>query len=327
MSNHKTRICSHWQRGACAFGSRCTFAHGNAELQASARSSASDGLGQELERSAPVELAAADGRPAASMSARGHALERPSTDDVPIMKKYGTSDKEWRAAQKKRKEAFKGRDWNRSPYARHEGKLEEQEQASFCAAGFFLWKLGEEESEVLMVWEDRLLDGQWHRLLNFPGGRRDPAEEDPRQVAIRETNEETAGLLSSETKEAMASNSLPVIWIPKSKYALHVLELPADCTDGDDVVTQFAALKRGKEGGPLPLMKEGGDPTVVGLAWVRARDILNRSDQNFHPFAREIIDNLLNLGSGILRAEVAARRLLLRRRFRRGLEAENAQAA
>ena len=35
----------------------------------------------------------------------------------------------------------------------------------------------------------------------------------------------------------------------------------------------------------------------------------------------------VNLGSGILRAEVAARRLLLRRRLRRGLEAENAQAA
>jgi len=97
----------------------------------------------------------------------------------------------------------------------------------------------------------------------------------------------------------MASNSLPVIWIPNCKYALNVLELPraADCTDGDDVVTQFAALKRGKEGGPLPLMKEGGDPTVVGLAWVRARDILNPSDQNFHPFALQIIDNLFQYDS------------------------------
>ena len=37
--NHKTRICTHWLRGACLRGRACTFAHGDHELQASASSS------------------------------------------------------------------------------------------------------------------------------------------------------------------------------------------------------------------------------------------------------------------------------------------------
>ena len=182
--------------------------------------------------------------------------------------------------------------FDRTQYTRHDGKLKEQEQASFCAAGFFLWRPGEREAEVLMLWEDR----KGRRLLNFPGGNRDSAEEGSLHVAKRETIEETANLLSPETisaacDSAMASNSLPVIWIPHSKYALHVLELPADCTDGD-IVTQFASLPRREAGGPLALMTRGGDPCVVGLAWVRAAHVLENSPANFHPFTREMIRNL-----------------------------------
>jgi len=194
-------------------------------------------------------------RRVSSMSAttRGRGLNRPSFDDVPIVTTYGLSEEEWRGMQEKRK-AFKHLPFNRNPYTGHDGKLQEQEQACFCAAGFFTWRLGRHEAEVLMVWEDR----KGRRLLNFPGGNRNTAEEGPQQVAIRETIEETAFLLSSETISAMAS-SLPVIWIPKSKYALYVFELPTDCTDGD-VDTRFASLQRGEAGGPLALMTKGGVP-------------------------------------------------------------------
>ena len=42
-TNHKTRICTHWQRGACHFGRACTFAHGDAELQANTCNASSSG--------------------------------------------------------------------------------------------------------------------------------------------------------------------------------------------------------------------------------------------------------------------------------------------
>ena len=109
---------------------------------------------------------------------------------------------------------------------------------------------------------------------------------------MRETNEETAFLLSEETLNDMRdAASMPVIWIPASKYALHVLELrrlPANM-DGN-IVDQFANLERGTAGGgPLPLLQRGGDPGVVGLAWVRASDLLANSPENFHPFTRAMI--------------------------------------
>ena len=40
---HKTRICTHWQRGTCSFGRACTFAHGDAELQANTCNASSSG--------------------------------------------------------------------------------------------------------------------------------------------------------------------------------------------------------------------------------------------------------------------------------------------
>ena len=108
---------------------------------------------------------------------------------------------------------------------------------------------------------------------------------------MRETHEETAFLLSEETLNDMRNAaSMPVIWIPASKYALHVLELrrlPANMEG--NVVDHFANLERGTTGGPLPLLQTGGDPGVVGLAWVRASDLLANSPENFHPFTRAMI--------------------------------------
>ena len=216
-------------------------------------------------------------------------ISRPSLEDVPCHTGWGLSDQEWRAMQEKRR-AFKGLPCSRTPYTRYNGELEEQERACFCAAGFFLWRLGEHEAEVLMVWEDR----EGRRLLNFPGGNRDTVEEQPLEVAVRETNEETAFLLSEETLNAMRSAaSMPVIWIPTSKYVLHVLELgrhPANVNG--NIVDQFANLERGTAGGPLPLLQRGGDPGVMGLAWVRASDLLANRPDNFHPFTQTMIRNL-----------------------------------
>jgi hypothetical protein len=117
-------------------------------------------------------------------------------------------------------------------------------------------------------------------------------------VAVRETHEETAFLLSAETLNDMRNAaSMPVIWIPASKYALHVLELrrlPANM-DGN-IVDQFANLQRGTTGGPLPLLQRGGDPGVVGLAWVRASDLLDNSPQNFHRFTQAMIKIIKEAG-------------------------------
>ena len=47
--NYQTRICTHWQRGACYCGRECTFAHGYHELQASDHNAAPPRLAEELQ--------------------------------------------------------------------------------------------------------------------------------------------------------------------------------------------------------------------------------------------------------------------------------------
>jgi hypothetical protein len=124
---------------------------------------------------AEMSLAAVYSSPAhdpcrlSSMTLNSEPLSRgtmipPSLEDVPCVTGWGLSDEEWRATQEARR-PFKGLPFSRTPYTRYNGKLEEQDRACFCAAGFFLWRLGEYEAEVLMVWEDR----KGRRLLNFPG--------------------------------------------------------------------------------------------------------------------------------------------------------------
>eukprot|EP00961_Rhodomonas_salina_P244202 3299853-Rhodomonas_salina.1 len=121
-------------------------------------------------------------------------LPRPSLSEIPFQDEWNLSDADYRALQERRK-AFKGlRNFNRRHYTRHNGRLEDLEMRAFCAAGYFIWRLGAEEAEVLMAWEDRpdnvlrvycsvanhpgrllVMDcgGRNERKLNFLGGCRD----------------------------------------------------------------------------------------------------------------------------------------------------------
>jgi len=220
----------------------------------------------------------------------------PSYTDIPTSSGgWGLSEEEYAALQEERR-AFKGLAFCPRPYTRFDGRLNQQEMRSFNAAGYFLWRQGEEQSEVLMCWEDRVgrRNGPTRRLLGFPGGRRDRRDEQPIQVAARETDEETGRLLSPETTEQLKlTKDTPVIWIPRSKYALflHELTAPAD----QDIHLRFSALPRDVDagGGPLPLLESGGDPEVVALQWVPASVIVEHDADNFHPFVQDMIRALL----------------------------------
>lgn len=167
---------------------------------------------------------------------------------------------------------------------------------SFKVAGYLIWQPGEKQSEVLMCWEDRKKhkSGPSKRLLGFPGGHRDRMDEQPIQVAARETDEETRRLLSLETTEQLRhTKDKPVIWIHSSKYALFLHELTASADQ--DIHLRLPALPRDVDprGGPLPLLERGGDPEVVVLQWVPVSAIVEHHAHNFHPFVRVMIRALL----------------------------------
>jgi len=262
----RAQLCRFWEAGSCKHGEKCRFVHD-----------------RPLRSVAPARL-----------------LKPPSYANIPAFcGVWGVSEEEYAALQAQRR-AFAGLACSPRPYTRYDGRLNEQEMRSFKAAGYFLWRLGEEQAEVLMCWEDRREDRRHknqpaRRLLGFPGGRRDRNDEEPIQVAARETDEETGRLLSPDTTEQLKlTKDKPAIWIPSSKYALflHELTAPAD----QDIHLRFSALPRDVDagGGPLPLLERGGDPEVVALQWVPASVIAEHNASNFHPFVQEMIRALLD---------------------------------
>ena len=291
----RAQLCRFWEAGSCKHGEKCRFVHG-----------------RPLRSVAPARL-----------------LKPPSYANIPAFSGgWGLSEEEYAALQAQRR-AFAGLACSPRPYTRYDGRLNEQEMRSFKAAGYFLWRLGEEQAEVLMCWEDRRThkNQPTRRLLGFPGGRRDRNDEEPIQVAARETDEETGRLLSPDTTEQLQlPKDKPAIWIPSSKYALflHELTAPADqdihlrfsalrlslgsCSKyalflneltapaDQDIHLRFSALPRDVDagGGPLPLLERGGDPEVVALQWVPASVIAEHNASNFHPFVQEMIRALLD---------------------------------
>ena len=62
-----------------------------------------------------------------------------------------------------------------------------------------------------------------------------------------------------------------VVWIPDSKYALLILELPKNAEQ--NLVKEFTLLPAGSN-----------NPDIVGFTWVRASYIRQNSRNNFHQF-------------------------------------------
>ena len=94
-------------------------------------------------------------RTSAPSRGRSATLEPPSLDETPLVTKFGLSDAEYAELQEKRK-CFKGLSISPRPYTAY-GALKERDMLAFCAAGYFLWRMGETEAEVLMAWEASLI--------------------------------------------------------------------------------------------------------------------------------------------------------------------------
>ena len=86
----------------------------------------------------------------------GAVLEPPSLQEIPPFDGDASAvSKEDDTELKHQRRAFRKLPFSAKSYTTCNGTLNEQDMQSFCSAGYFLWRRGEKEPEVLMAWEDR----------------------------------------------------------------------------------------------------------------------------------------------------------------------------
>ena len=159
------------------------------------------------------------------------------------------------------------------PYVK--AKLRDQDEQGFAAAGFLLWKRGNENSlQVLMAREYR--DGS--DSLNFLGGKRLRKAESAIEVALRKVDMESGRQLSRDALECMKHAPL-VHWSGRSasKYALFLYEVTSwrDC----EVDVLAAGLR---------------DEGVKRLEWVSCKNLKSTSFMHceLHDFAKDMVQAL-----------------------------------
>ncbi|XP_028399305.1 uncharacterized protein LOC114522755 isoform X2 [Dendronephthya gigantea] len=158
------------------------------------------------------------------------------------------------------------------PYVK--AKLNDEDERGFAAAGFLLWKKGNENNlQVLMAREYR----HGNDCLNFLGGKRLRKAESAIEVALKKVDMECGRQLSHEALEGMKGAPL-VHWSGRSsKYALFLYEVTLwrDC----EVHVLAAGLR---------------DDGVKRLEWVSCKDLKSTPfiHRQLHDFATDMVHAL-----------------------------------
>lgn len=218
-----------------------------------------------------------------SLLAVAATLLAPSFEKFPHARVPPVSDAEYNAKQEIRK-VFKRKDTSPLPRVM-QGPVnpETRDEPGFAAAGVFLWGVNPKSGrvEVLMAWEDRWPNDSGppappDRKLNFLGGCRDEESQTPRQVAIREMEEESGEELSGDVLPLLGD----AVWVPECKYWLFIQEVDRASPDFRD-----PALRRFSLGNFSDM--------IVGIRWVDCEEIMGPMDPSaFHEFAMGMVDVL-----------------------------------